>query len=197
MDSAWKAFSTLDETCVFVNFHCLADPRIPITGIGGIPSDPTVSHTAMALILMGVWPSWCVSRVHPLCQEVYFSMTENCLSCRVAGRAYLFQPISILVLALVFPLNLFHARRSIIGGQRLVRVVQEFFLSSIHICHIFIVLKYGVKPRQAASRQETYGGDEIRYGPGCEGAPREPSQDDVVPINVIRADEIVGFSYVL
>ncbi len=35
-----------------------ADPRTPITGAGGIPRVPTVSHTASALILISVTPSW-------------------------------------------------------------------------------------------------------------------------------------------
>lgn len=34
-----------------------AEPRTPITGAGGIPSVPTVSHTASALTLISVTPS--------------------------------------------------------------------------------------------------------------------------------------------
>lgn len=45
--------------------YCSTDPRTPSTGTGGMPKSPTVSHTATALILIFVTPSWYVSRVYP------------------------------------------------------------------------------------------------------------------------------------
>lgn len=78
-DKAWNAFSTLLETWVLVNFHWSADPRMPNRGTGGIPSEPTVSQTATALILISVELSRYVSRVHDFCALVSLEVWRNAL----------------------------------------------------------------------------------------------------------------------